>query len=109
MRHSLYHANIPTSAWLSKIYQRWSQKAGLNVEVMVYDFFEEQPVKDADVYVYRWILYNWPDKYCVKILRALVPALKPVSRILVVEQVMPTPGVLPNASIKVRAVLISGF
>jgi trans-aconitate methyltransferase len=68
----------------------------LDVSFMAHDFFEEQPVKGADVYLFRWILHNWPDKYCIKILRALIPALKQGSRIIVMDHVMPPPGVLAN-------------
>jgi trans-aconitate methyltransferase len=71
-------------------------EAGLNVKFMAHDFFNEQPVKDADVYMFRWILHNWPDKYCVKILRALISALKKGARVLVMDMVVPPPGVLGN-------------
>lgn len=71
-------------------------KAGLDVKFLAHNFFEEQPVKGADVYYYRWTLHNWPDQYCIKALRALVPALKPGSRILIIDAVMPPPGTLPN-------------
>lgn len=41
---------------------------------MATDFLEtEQPVKDADVYFMRAVLHNWPDEYCVRILRNLLP------------------------------------
>ncbi|KAI0835695.1 putative O-methyltransferase [Hypoxylon sp. FL0890] len=74
-----------------------SKKDGsLNVEFMAHDFFEEQPVKGADVYIFRQIFHNWPDKYCVKILKALAPALRKGSRILAMDFVMPPPGVVPN-------------
>lgn len=63
---------------------------------MVHDIFEEQPVHGADAYLFRWILHNWPDKYCVKALRALIPALKPGARVLIAEFVMPPSGVVPN-------------
>jgi trans-aconitate methyltransferase len=69
---------------------------GVKVEFMVHDFFTEQPVKDADVYFFRWIMHNWTDKYAIEILRALVPALKKGARVLVMDFVMPEPGVLPN-------------
>jgi hypothetical protein len=68
----------------------------LNVSFMAHSIFEEQPVKGAEVYLYRWIMHNWPDKYCVKILKALVPALKKGARVLVMDMVMPPPGTLPN-------------
>lgn len=69
---------------------------GLKVRFQSHDFFEEQPIKGASVYIYRWILHNWPDKYCVKILKALIPALQPGSRVLVMDFVMPPPCMLPN-------------
>lgn len=59
-----------------------------------HDFFSEQPVKSADVYLLRWILHDWPDAYAIKILRALVPALESGSRVCICEQVLPEVGSL---------------
>ena len=59
---------------------------------MSYDFFQVQPVKDADIYFLRWILHDWSDKYCLQILRNLIPALKPGARILINEMCIPWPG-----------------
>ena len=42
---------------------------------MAHDFFQLQPIMDADVYLLRWILHDWPDGAAVKILRAIVPSL----------------------------------
>ena len=64
------------------------------VSFMEHEFFQEQPVKDADVYYFRWILHDWSDKYAIKILRALIPALKPGAKILINEMCLPDPGVL---------------
>ena len=66
------------------------------VAFMEHDFFMEQPVKSADVYLLRWILHDWPDAYAVKILRALVPALKPSTKLCICEQVLPQPGALSS-------------
>ncbi|KAI0203441.1 S-adenosyl-L-methionine-dependent methyltransferase [Astrocystis sublimbata] len=57
------------------------------VRFMCHDLFKQQPVK-ADVYFLRRILHNHTDKACVRILRALIPALRPGSRILVNEIVL---------------------
>ncbi|KAF2167489.1 hypothetical protein M409DRAFT_66047 [Zasmidium cellare ATCC 36951] len=65
------------------------------VKFMAHDFFTEQPVKDADVYFMRFILHNWSDKYCVQILQALVPALKPGARILLNEQSLQPSSAVP--------------
>jgi trans-aconitate methyltransferase len=81
---------------LPEVVANSKEEEGLNVKFMTHDFFQPQPVKDADVYFYRWTMHNWPDKYCVKILQALIPALKKGARVLIVDFVMPPPGVLPN-------------
>lgn len=61
---------------------------GSNVSFMAHDFFVPQSVTGADAYLFRWILHNWSDKYCVRILRALVPALKPGARIILNEHIL---------------------
>lgn len=60
-----------------------------------HNFFEEQPVKNADIYFFRWILHDWSDKYCIKIIRALIPALKPGARLLFSERCLEPPCTLP--------------
>lgn len=64
------------------------------VSFMAHDFFEEQSVL-ASAYFLRWVLHNWSDKYCIKILRALIPALRPGARVIVNEICMPEPGEVP--------------
>jgi hypothetical protein len=59
---------------------------------MEHDFFQDQPVC-ADAYLLRWVLHDWSDKYAIKILRALIPALKKGARIIVNEFVLPPPGI----------------
>jgi hypothetical protein len=74
------------------------------VRFMVHDFFLRQPVRGADVYFLRAVLHNWSDKYAVKILQSLVPALKPGARIVLNETVVPEPGSVPPAqAARVRA------
>ncbi|KAI9646018.1 hypothetical protein NHQ30_005456 [Ciborinia camelliae] len=65
------------------------------IKFMAHDFLKEQPVKNADVYFFRWIFHNWSDKYCIQILRNHIPALKNGSRIVINDNVLPEPGVLP--------------
>jgi hypothetical protein len=43
--------------------------------------FDAQPV-EADTYIHKWILDDWPDIESVKILHALHPALRPDARII---------------------------
>jgi hypothetical protein len=63
---------------------------------MAHNFFEKQPVTGTDVYHYRWTLHNWPNKYCLRTLRALKPASKKGVRLWIMDVVMPPPGELPN-------------
>lgn len=65
------------------------------ISFMAHDFFTEQPVKDADVYFFKWIFHDWSDQYAIKILRALIPALKKGARIVVSDFVVPEPGTVP--------------
>ncbi|KAF2867811.1 S-adenosyl-L-methionine-dependent methyltransferase [Massariosphaeria phaeospora] len=62
--------------------------------LMAHDFFTPQPIS-ADVFLLRSILHNWPDRYSVSILRALTPAMRPGSRVLVQDSCLPDPGVIP--------------
>ncbi|KAK4184518.1 S-adenosyl-L-methionine-dependent methyltransferase [Podospora australis] len=65
------------------------QRPGVNVSHMVADFFQPQPVKDADVYFFRSVMHNWPDAGAAKILKAQIPALKPGAKILIMDELMP--------------------
>ncbi|KAL1835547.1 hypothetical protein VTJ49DRAFT_6493 [Mycothermus thermophilus] len=53
------------------------------IELQGHDFFTEQVVKGADVYYFRWIIHNYSTPYAVRILKNLVPALKPGARIII--------------------------
>ncbi|KAF1961727.1 hypothetical protein CC80DRAFT_531559 [Byssothecium circinans] len=64
---------------------------------MQHDFFEPQPVADADVYFLRHVLHNWNDEDCARILKALVPVLekcKPGTPVLINEAVVPETGTI---------------
>ncbi|KAL5117424.1 hypothetical protein ACEQ8H_004740 [Pleosporales sp. CAS-2024a] len=62
------------------------------VTFMAHSFFDDQPIHDADAYHFRWIFHDWPDKYCVQLLRALIPALKRGARIIISDFVVPELG-----------------
>ena len=63
------------------------------IEFMAHDFFEKQSVV-GDVYLLRAIFHNWPDSYCLKILRQLIPALEKGAKIVVNDTISPEPGTL---------------
>jgi hypothetical protein len=64
------------------------------ISLTTHDFFTEQPVIGADVYFFRHIFHNWPDLYCIKILRGLIPALKPGAKVLINDGTAPEPGTM---------------
>jgi len=64
------------------------------ITLRTHDFTKPQPVKGADLYLFRWIMHNHSDKYATTILRALIPALKKGARILVNDYCLPEPGQL---------------
>ena len=61
---------------------RWASASGT--------FFEEVP--EADAYLLKSILHDWPDDRCVEILRTCVRSLRPDGVVLVVETVLGRPG-----------------
>ena len=60
------------------------------VEFMEHDFFNDQPIK-ADAFLFRMIFHNWSDQHVIKILKATIPGLKPGSRIIVNDYLVPEP------------------
>lgn len=61
------------------------------VEFAPHNFLEPQDFTSAtlpDAFLLRWILHDWPDNYCVRILRSLVPAMQPGTKLLIYESVI---------------------
>lgn len=53
------------------------------IQFVVHDFFEKNPAPEADVYWLRYILHDWSDDYCVRILSRIKESMGPKSRILI--------------------------
>ncbi|KAI0197959.1 S-adenosyl-L-methionine-dependent methyltransferase [Astrocystis sublimbata] len=66
------------------------------VSFQVHDFFLEQPVKNADIYFFRMIFHDWSDKYAIRILRNLIPALKKGAMVIISDACFPPKGVVSN-------------
>ncbi|KAJ7711011.1 O-methyltransferase [Mycena metata] len=58
------------------------------VKFQVHDFFTPQPIKDASVFLLRWIVHNWPDNRVVEFLQHLRDAAQPTTRLIVIENVL---------------------
>ena len=65
------------------------------IKFMEHDFFQEQPIKHADVYFFRWVLMEWSDEKAVEIIKALKPALKVGAVVVIVDFYVPDPGTCP--------------
>ena len=63
------------------------------VEIQPGDFFQSVPT--ADVYILSYILHDWDDESCLRILRAIKHAAVPGARLVLVESVI-TPGDAPQ-------------
>ncbi|KAL9599999.1 MAG: hypothetical protein Q9219_003468 [cf. Caloplaca sp. 3 TL-2023] len=63
------------------------------VEMMAHDFFLPQPVLSAKYYYLRTVLHDWADDKAEAILKNIIPAMGPDSKILIDEMVLPNTGV----------------
>ncbi|CAG8953111.1 hypothetical protein HYFRA_00003308 [Hymenoscyphus fraxineus] len=59
------------------------------IQVMPHNFFEPQVVQGAKFYYLRNILHDWPDEKSVIILKNIISAMEPDSRILIDDKVLP--------------------
>ncbi|KAI1824146.1 O-methyltransferase [Xylaria intraflava] len=60
------------------------------VQNMAHNFFDPQPVKNAHIYYLRNVLHNHYDERSRAILRKIVDAMGPTSRVLICEMILPT-------------------
>ncbi|KZV60684.1 S-adenosyl-L-methionine-dependent methyltransferase [Peniophora sp. CONT] len=75
------------------------------VVLQVHDFFQPQTVTNADVFLIRMILHDYPDQDCLTILRHLRAAARPSTQLVVVDNIMayacdePAANEVPGATI----------
>lgn len=55
----------------------------------VHDFFTPQPVKDAAVFLMRYIMHDWPDDRAAIILKHLRAVALPTTKLVIVEKIVP--------------------
>ncbi|KAJ7803672.1 O-methyltransferase, partial [Mycena olivaceomarginata] len=58
------------------------------VEFQVHDFFAAQPVKDAAVFLLRYILHDWTDEQAMVLLRSLRAAALPTTHLVIAEKII---------------------
>lgn len=59
------------------------------VRLEAHSFFEPQPVKGAAVYFLRFVLHNWPDSECVKIMKNIREAASSSSKLILFDNTVP--------------------
>ncbi|KAF2186417.1 putative O-methyltransferase [Zopfia rhizophila CBS 207.26] len=60
------------------------------IEKVNYDFFTPQPIKDARMYFFHFIMHDWSDPVCIKILSNTISAMKKGhSKIVLNEFILP--------------------
>jgi hypothetical protein len=60
------------------------------VERVSGDFFKGIPVT-ADAYILRWVIHDWADSEAIAILKNVRQAMKPDSRVMLIEEIVPDP------------------
>lgn len=56
------------------------------IEFAAHDFLTPQSLEEKpDEFLLRPVLHNWPQKYAIKILKNLIPALRPGAKVLIYE------------------------
>lgn len=58
------------------------------MSLTVHDFFEDQPVKDAAVFLMRMIMHDWPDTYCEIILKKLRQSARRDTQLLIIDNIL---------------------
>ncbi|KAL6242752.1 hypothetical protein RBB50_010398 [Rhinocladiella similis] len=58
---------------------------------MAHDFFQKQPVLNAQVYYIRRVMHDWQNNDAARILKAIIPAMGTDSRILISDMAIPEP------------------
>lgn len=71
--------------------QHWAHKLGVEDRCTYVggDMFDEVP--SADAYFLKWILHDWSDEECVRILSTIRDAAPSNSRLFIVEAIVPGP------------------
>ncbi|KAJ7210713.1 S-adenosyl-L-methionine-dependent methyltransferase [Mycena pura] len=59
------------------------------VELQVHDFFQPQPVQNADIFLLRHVIHDWSDEKSITILKHLRDAAKPTTQLVVIENIVP--------------------
>ncbi|KAJ7488300.1 O-methyltransferase [Mycena latifolia] len=60
------------------------------VEFQAHDFFTPQPVKEASVFLMRYVIHDWANVQAISILTQLREAAKPTTKLVLLEKIVPS-------------------
>ena len=94
--------HLPSAKFIVQDAAETARKQGEDISVDLnsgitfefYDFRTIQPIHGADIYYFRNIFHNWPDKNCIEILRNQIPSLKKDAKLLIDDFTLQEPGAL---------------
>ncbi|KAL1592352.1 hypothetical protein SLS60_011430 [Paraconiothyrium brasiliense] len=64
------------------------------VRLEAHDMFTPQPSRDVEVYLLRYVLHDWSDEYCVRVIENIVEGMKKGAKIVLQEHVLAERGTL---------------
>ncbi|KAL8728737.1 MAG: hypothetical protein Q9166_005224 [cf. Caloplaca sp. 2 TL-2023] len=95
--------HVPTASFIVQDSSETARKQGecilattaaRGITFQAYSFHTPQPVQGADVYYFRNVFHNWPDKDCLSILRHQIPSFKKGARLVIDDCTLHEPGTL---------------
>lgn len=85
--------NLPGRLVVQDLVLDGAEKLPYGIEAIKYDFFTQQPIKDAKVYYLRTVLRDWPDNQAQEILSNVRGAMNQDSILLIHEHALPESNV----------------
>lgn len=76
---------------IEKLHEHMPSEFRARIELVAGDFFVDVP-KQGDAYILKQVLHDWSDEDCIRILKACRKAMKPGSRLLVMDGVIQPGG-----------------
>ncbi|KAJ6626054.1 O-methyltransferase [Mycena sp. CBHHK59/15] len=74
---------------LSKSHWKEHFPTHLNIRFQIHDFFTPQPVRNADVFLMRYIIHDWTNTQAVSILKHLREAAMATTKLVLIEKIVP--------------------
>ncbi len=74
-----------------------------------HDFFTVNPVKNADVFMAKYVIHDWSNKYSLEILKRLREAAAPHTKLVLLDKIIPYMCPLSAIEESANEILVPGF